>query len=213
MDSFEWNRMAGAFLAALLSLLALSILTDEFLMRPEVPQQKGYVVAGVEAEADAGEAAPAEAEPPVEVFLASADLARGEAAFKKCAACHSINEGGANGVGPNLWGIVGAPHARVAGFQYSDALAARKGEPWSWAALDAWLRSPKAAIPGNRMAFAGIGRPQERADLLVYLNSKSSRPLPIPAAPPPAAEATADAPAEAATTAPAEAAAGAGAPA
>lgn len=194
------NRIAGAVLAALLTVLALSIITGEFLMKPVTPKQKGYVVEGVVEEAAPGAAAPAEAEQPVEMFLASADPARGEAQFKKCAACHSIEQGGANGIGPNLWGIVGAPHARTAGFGYSDALKAKAGEPWNWAAMDAWLKSPKAAIPGNKMAFAGIGKPQDRADLLVYLNSRSGSPLPIPAAPATEAAAVEAAPAEAPAT-------------
>lgn len=182
MDSYDFNRAAGSLLAALIVMMGLFVLTG-YLFHPKMPAQKGYVVEGVveEAAADAAPAGPAEQ--PVEFYLASADPARGETAFKKCAACHSITPGGANGIGPNLYGIVGAKHAHAAGFAYSDALKGKSAESWTWATLDAWLKSPKAAIPGNKMAFAGISKPQERADLLVYLNAQSGNPLPIPAAP------------------------------
>lgn len=195
MDSYEFNRYAGATLAALVTLMFVFVLTG-YLFKAEQPKEKGYIVAGVE-EATTAEA-PAEAgEPPLEFFLASADAARGQAAFKKCAACHSVDKGGKNGIGPNLYGVVGASHGHSGGFAYSDAIKAKVSEPWDWASLNAWLANPKAAIPGNKMAFAGIGKPQERADILVYLNSLSDKPLPIPAAPEAAAEAPAEeAPAE-----------------
>ncbi|MCS6985885.1 MAG: cytochrome c family protein [Sphingomonadaceae bacterium] len=184
VDSYEFTRYAGATLSALVVLMATMIVTG-YLYRPEKPAKPGYVVAGVEEPAEAPQTAAADAGgQPLEVLLALADPARGQAAFKKCAACHSIEKGGRHGVGPNLWGIVGAPHAHAAGFAYSDALKAKSAEPWDWARLDAWIANPKAAIPGNKMAFAGISRPQERADLLVYLNSMSDKPLPLP--PPPA---------------------------
>lgn len=190
MDSYEFNRYAGATLAAAVSLMFVYVFSG-YLFKPAEPKERGYVVAG--AEEATTTAAPAEAaETPFEMFLASADVDRGQAAFKKCAACHSVDKGGRNGIGPNLYGVVGGAHAHAAGFAYSDAIKARASEPWDWAALNAWLKNPKAAIPGNKMAFAGIGRDQERADILVYLNSLSDKPLPLPAVP----EAVAEAPAE-----------------
>jgi cytochrome c len=181
LDSYEFNRIAGAVLSALIVMMGLFVLTG-YLFHPKMPAKQSYVVEGVVVEAEAGEAA-GPAEQPVEFYLASADPARGEATFKKCASCHSITPGGANGIGPNLYGIVGAKHAHAAGFAYSDALKGKSAEAWTWATLDAWIKSPKAALPGNKMAFAGISKPQERADLLVYLNAQSGNPLPIPAAP------------------------------
>ncbi|MFN7400410.1 MAG: c-type cytochrome, partial [Sandaracinobacter sp.] len=124
MDSYEWNKIAGWVLAAAISVLGLSILTG-YMFPVHLPKTPAYVVQGVEAEAGAGTGgAAAEAEKPIEFFLASADPAKGEAQFKKCASCHSIDKGGAAGIGPNLYGIVGAKHGHAPGFGYSDALKA-----------------------------------------------------------------------------------------
>lgn len=194
MDSYDFNRAAGSVLAALIVMMGLFVLTG-YLFHPKMPEKKSYVVEGVVEEASAEAAAAGPSEQPIEFYLASADPARGETTFKKCAACHTITPGGANGIGPNLYGIVGAKHAHAAGFAYSDALKGKSAEAWTWATLDAWVKSPKAAIPGNKMAFAGISKPQERADLLAYLNSQSANPLPLPAAPAAAPDGSADGPA------------------
>ena len=107
----------------------------------------------------------------IETLLASADLAKGEAASKKCAACHTFNQGGANGIGPNLAGVVGGPvGAHAAGFAYSDVLKG-KGGTWDDATLDAWLTNPKGFAPGTKMTFAGIADAQERANIIAYLKT------------------------------------------
>ncbi len=181
MDSFEFNKIAGWVLAAFVALLAVSIGTT-MAFKPHKPEKQSYIVEGVEAEASAS-APEAVADKPIAVYLASADPAKGEAVFKKCGACHNNDKGGANGIGPNLYGIVGNIHAHAAGFAYSDAIAAMKGKPWDWDELSKWLASPKTYAPGTKMAFAGVTKPEDRANLLVYLNSKSDKPLPLPAAP------------------------------
>ena len=208
MDSYEWNKIAGWVLAAAISVLGLSIVTG-YLFPTHGPEKPAFVVEGVEAEGEAGGGAAA-ADKPIEFYLASADAAKGEAQFKKCASCHTINKGGAAGIGPNLYGIVGAAHAHSGGFGYSDAMKAVSGKIWDWKALSEWIANPKKAIPGNKMSFAGISKPEDRANLIAFLNSKSDSPLPAPAVP--AEEA---APAADAAAAPADAAAApaAGAPA
>ena len=100
----------------------------------------------------------------------------GAAVFKKCKACHSVEKGGKNGTGPNLWGIVGATIAAHDGFAYSDAMQAKAGSPWDVDTLDAYLTKPKEAIPGNKMAFAGIADAADRHDLIAFLAMQSDTP-------------------------------------
>ena len=197
MDSFEFNKYAGWGLAAVLTLLVVNVGSSE-MFRPHKPDRPSYVIEGVVEEVAAG-AAPVAAEKPIAFYLASASAEKGEGVFKKCAACHNVEKGGAAGIGPNLYGIVGNVHDHMPGYAYSDALMALKGKPWTWDELNRWLISPKAYAPGTKMAFAGISKPEDRASLLLYLNSKDDSPEPIPAAP-------AEAPAVAAETAPAAAA-------
>lgn len=199
MDSFEFNKIAGAVLAGLVALLGISIVTDMAFM-PTKPEQQAYIIEGVEEEvAEAGPAA--EAEKPIAFYLASASADKGEAVFKKCAACHNAAAGGANGIGPNLHGILGAPKASKAGFAYSGALGDMKGQAWGWDEMNAWLKSPKAYAPGNKMSFAGLGKAEERAAVMLWLNQQSGNPLPVPAAPAEEAPAAAEeAPAEDAAT-------------
>ncbi len=118
--------------------------------------------------------------PPVAPLLATADPAAGESYAKKvCAQCHSMNEGGKAIIGPNLYGVVGGPHAHMAGFNYSDALKAKQG-PWTFDELFAWLTKPDAYAPGTRMAFPGIKNEKLRLDVIAYLRTLSHDPTPLP---------------------------------
>jgi len=171
----RFNTIAGWVLAGGIVLLGATLVTGE-MFHSERPETMGYPIAGVVEEGE-GEA---EAEQPIAALLATADAGRGEAQFKKCAACHTITPGGPAGVGPNVHGIMGQPVA-ARGFAYSDALKS-KGGTWDWETMSAWLRSPRAFAPGTKMTFAGIADPQDRADLLLYLNQQGSN-LPLPAAP------------------------------
>ncbi|OYX43946.1 MAG: hypothetical protein B7Z02_07125 [Rhodobacterales bacterium 32-67-9] len=108
-----------------------------------------------------------------ETVVAGIDLGAGEKTFKACKACHSIEQGGKNGTGPNLWGVFGRPAASVAGFKYSDALTARAGQSWDQAALDAFLENPKAAAKGTKMTFAGVKKAGDRANLIAWLATQS----------------------------------------
>ena len=184
----RFNTIAGWVLFAGIVALGSSIVAGE-VFHSERPETMGYPIEGVEQEGEEG----AEAEQPIAVYLASADPARGEQSFKKCAACHNVQQGGAHALGPNLYAIMGAPLAAKPGFAYSDALKS-KGGTWTWEAMSEWLKSPKAFAPGTKMTFAGMGDPQERADLMIWLNSHGSN-LPVP--PPPAPDAApADGPAD-----------------
>jgi cytochrome c len=118
--------------------------------------------------------------PPIAPLLATADPVAGEAYAKKvCAACHSLNEGGKAIIGPNLYGVVGGPHAYMQGFSYSDALKSKQG-PWSYDELYAWLTKPTDYAPGTRMAFPGIKNDKQRLDVIAYLRTLSHNPEPLP---------------------------------
>jgi cytochrome c len=141
------------------------------------PHKMGYEIEGV-VSSEGGAAK----EQPIEALLAKADPAKGQATFAKCTSCHTINQGGANGIGPNLYGIVGDKAAEGrGGFAFSDALKA-KGGTWSFDNLSQWLKSPKAYANGTKMTFAGLGSAEDRANLIAWLNTQGSN-LPLPAAP------------------------------
>lgn len=180
------NTIAGWALAGGIAALGLSILSGEYF-HSERPEKMGYVVEGVEEEGDAGGGAAAEQ--PIAFYLASADPAKGADVFKKCAACHNADKGGANALGPNLWGVLGEGIGQGAqGFAFSDALKS-KGGAWDWQNLSDWLKSPKAFAPGTKMTFAGLSKPEDRANIIAYLNQQSDAPKPMPAAPAAAAPA------------------------
>lgn len=173
------NMIAGWVLAGGIVALGLSIVTGEHFMA-ERPEKMGYEVTGVEAEAGAGGAA---AEKPFAFYMSAADPAKGAEVFKKCTACHNADKGGANALGPNLYGVVGEAAGQGAGgFAFSDALKS-KGGNWSFDTLNQWLTSPKAYAPGTKMTFAGLSKPEDRANVIAYLNQQSEHPQPLPAAP------------------------------
>ena len=185
------NTIAGWVLGAGIVALGASIVASE-MFHHERPEKMGYPIEGVAVKGEGG----AEAEPPIANLLAAADAAKGEQAFKKCTACHTINKGGASGTGPNLWGVMGAPIGKHApGFAYSPALSG-KGGNWDWESMSQWVKSPRDFAPGTKMTFAGLSKPDERANLLAYLNSQSDGPQPLPtpqAAPASPAKAAAEA--------------------
>ena len=113
-------------------------------------------------------------------LLAAADPTAGEKDTRKCAVCHDFEQGGAVKLGPPLWGVLGRDIASVDGFKYSDALASKEGA-WDYDKLSAFLTDPRKWAPGTRMAFAGIKKPAERADIIAYLRSLSDNPEPLPA--------------------------------
>ena len=170
------NTIAGWVLGAAIVALGATIVTGE-MFHHERPEKMGYPIEGVVLKGEGGAAA---AEVPIATLLAAADPAKGEQTFKKCTACHTINQGGPNGTGPNLWGVVGKPIGKhAAGFPYSPALAG-KGGNWDWENLNHWITSPRDFAPGTKMTFAGIGKGEERANVLAYLNTQTDSPMPLP---------------------------------
>ncbi|WP_375397525.1 c-type cytochrome [uncultured Sphingomonas sp.] len=174
------NTIAGWVLAGCGAALGLTIVGG-MIYDGEKPAKEGYPV---EAAEEGGDTAAAEV--PIATLLGAADPAKGADVFKKCAACHTVDQGGANGIGPNLYGTVGEAIAQgKAGFAFSDALKAKSGK-WDFDSLSAWLTSPRKYAPGTKMTFAGLSSAQDRANVIVYLNSQGSN---IPLPPPPAAAA------------------------
>lgn len=180
MDSFELNKLIGAFLGAIFVMFSVSLVADA-LFSTHAPEQPGYVIEA--AEDDGAGAAPQEEGPSVMALLADADASAGETAFRRCVACHTPEEGGANRIGPNLWDIVNRPIASKEGFSYSNAMRefSEGGQQvWDWEHLSGFLRSPRNYVPGTSMAFAGISNPQEEANLIAYLGTLSNDPAPLP---------------------------------
>jgi cytochrome c len=173
------NTINGWVLFAGVVALGGSIVSGE-IFHSERPEKMGFPVEG----------GGAEAEQPIAFYLASGDAAKGEAVFKKCAACHNVDPGGANALGPALFGTMGKALAGHPGFAYSDALKG-VGGTWDWDKMSAWLANPKKFAPGTKMTFAGLSNPQDRADLMLFLNSRGGT-LTVPPPPAATAEASAD---------------------
>lgn len=207
----KWNKIFGAGLATALAILGVREVSTR-LFETEPPTKMGYAVdGGASGEAAGGAAEAPEVLPDWGTVLASADVAAGEAVFKKCGSCHNNANGGANQVGPNLWAVVGRPTASHAGFAYSEAMQAHaKAAPaWTYDQLYSFLTKPAKWVPGTKMAFAGIKPAQDKINLIAYLRTQGSSGYAIPAPDPSRQPGAATAAAAAGAAAPA----GAGAPA
>lgn len=178
MDSFEMNKVAAGVLLAGIIAMVIGIIGD-VLVRPHPLAKPAYIVQNVEATPGAAPKAP-EALPPVAPLLASANAQHGGDLVKVCAACHTFQKGQPPAVGPNLYGVVAGPHAHEQGYSYSPAMEKLKGEPWSYEALNEFLAHPQQTVKGTKMTYAGIAKPQDRADVIAYLRSLSDNPPPLP---------------------------------
>ena len=159
-----FNTAAGWVLFAAGLGLGLSIVSGKYFHGddPERPEQLGYVIEGAELEGGADQMTIAEA-----LSLVSAE--DGEKVFAKCSACHNIASGGANGIGPNLYGVMGAPIGKHPGYDYSAAVASHGGQ-WGWDEMNEWLANPRGYIDGTKMGFAGLSSIEDRAAVSLYMN-------------------------------------------
>jgi cytochrome c len=201
MDSFEFNKIAGAVLGTAIFIFVIRLVA-ETVYEPEKPAKPGYVVEGVvETSTGGAPTAPVEeAMPDWGTVLASADIAAGKTVSVKCEQCHDTTSAKTIKIGPPLFGVVGRARASVAGFDYSSAMKAKGGD-WTYDEIFKFVKSPGAYIPGTKMTFAGLSKPEDRINLIAFLRTNTDgAPLAIP---PPAPAA---APAAATKAAPAEAA-------
>ncbi len=182
MNSSYMNMIAGCFLGTVFVLMSVSLISD-VIFHVENPEQAGFVIEVPEQIAgETDEEAVIVAATPIAVLLASADANAGESAFRKCSACHTVDEGGANRVGPNLWDIVNKPMAASDGFGYSNAMTDYSQDQtvvWDYEHLNGFLENPKSYMPGTAMSFAGLKKEDERANVIAYLRSLSANPAPL----------------------------------
>lgn len=176
MDGFELNKIVGALLGSVLVVMLIGFVA-ELVYHVEEPEVAGYSIEVPEEEV--AEAAEPEETVSVLDLLATADAAAGESAVRRCASCHTFEEGGADGVGPHLYGVVNRPKGAVDGFNYSDAMqeVAAEGQVWGFEELDGFIANPRGYLEGTTMGFAGVRDVEERADILAYLNTLQADPV------------------------------------
>ncbi|MES2214621.1 MAG: cytochrome c family protein [Pseudomonadota bacterium] len=182
MSGFELNKIAASILLA--SLIAMIVGTVvNILYKPNLsPEQRGYTVDthGIHVEGSTASAAP---EAPIDIaaLMKTANASAGENIIKKCLACHSVDKDGPNKVGPHLWNVIGRDKGSIADYKYSAAMMA-KGGKWEYADLFAFLKNPRAYLPGTKMSFAGLSKPEDIANVVEFLrlNAHDAPPPALP---------------------------------
>ena len=181
MDSFEINKIIAAILLTALIVIGIGKFTD-ILFHVEKPKESAYKIEGLEtAVASTSSNSETKVVEKVDIaqLLSLGDLAHGEKVFKKCSACHMIASGGKNMIGPNLWSVFGRTAGSVSDYKYSKAMVAY-AKQWNFEEMNSYLIKPQAYIKGTKMAFAGLRKEKDRASVILYLNSKSDNPKPLP---------------------------------
>jgi len=183
MNSYEFNKIAGATLTALLVTTVIGFIGSA-LVHPIKLEKPAITIEGVQTEAAPAEAAKPEELPPVTPLLAKADPAAGKATFKQCETCHTDAKGGPNRIGPNLWSVVGRKKASEPGFSYSEAMkgfGAKDGvDTWTFEEINKFISHPQQTVPGTKMTFVGLKKPEDRANVIGYLRTQSDSPVPLP---------------------------------
>jgi cytochrome c len=179
MDSFEINKIVAAVLLVALLVIGIGKLSN-IIFYVEKPEKPGYAVEVQQASTSTTAAATLEDKKvDIVALMALGDVNAGEKIFKKCAACHSINQGGANKIGPALYNVVGRKIGGVADYKYSKAFV-EYGKEWNFEELNGFLTKPSKWIKGTKMAYAGLRKEEDRASIIKYLNQNSDSPLPLP---------------------------------
>jgi cytochrome c len=181
MDSWEWNKIAGAVLGTLIFVMVIGIFSEAVYHVP-TPAKPGYVVEGVKT-ASTSEKAAAPKEEPLPDFakaIPAADVKQGEQIAQRCAQCHDWSKGGPNKIGPNLYNVLGEPRGTGRnGYDFSSAMKS-KGGTWTYAELFRFLKHPQVYIPGTKMTFAGLRSAKDRLDVIAYIRTWADTPYPLP---------------------------------
>ena len=180
MDSFEINKIVAAVLMVALVVIGIGKVSD-LIFHVEKPKVAGYAVDVEQAVATSTQSSSDVSEEKIDIaaLMSMGDLATGEKVFKKCAACHSINKGGKNNIGPALYNVVGRKVGSISDYKYSKALSEYEKE-WNFEELNGYLIKPAKWIKGTKMAFAGLRKEKDRASVIMYLNQNSDNPKPLP---------------------------------
>ena len=174
------NKIVVSIVLVVILVLGINKIAD-VIFYIEKPEKSAYQVASVTTVANTTsdeESSTNSESGNIMALFASTNAAEGAKIFKKCAACHSITEGGANKIGPALWGVLGRPAGSVPGYKYSKAMAAH-GKNWSFEEMNGFLIKPKDWIKGTKMSFAGLKKAKERAAVILYMNENTNSPLPL----------------------------------
>jgi Cytochrome c2 len=177
MDSFEINKIIAAVLVTVLLVFGIGKITD-IIFHVNEPDIKGYKVE-VKVGTTTATQANSESQVDISALLALGNVEDGKKVFKKCAACHSINAGGGNKIGPKLWNVMFRPVGAITDYKYSKALSSY-GKEWTWEEMNGFLIKPSKWIKGNKMGFAGLKKEEDRASVILYLNENSDNPKPLP---------------------------------
>ena len=179
MDSFEVNKIIAAVLLVALLVIGIGKISD-LVFFIEKPEKAGYKVELPDTENSSQSVKAAEVEEvDISALLALGTVEHGEKVFKKCSACHVVNKGGENKIGPMLYGVLGRQVAALGDYKYSKAMAAYD-KTWTFEEMNGYLRKPQSYIKGTKMAFAGLRKEKDRASVILYLNQNSDSPLPLP---------------------------------
>ena len=176
MDSFEINKIITAVLLVVLLVFGIGKISD-IIFEVKKPNIEGYKVEI--SSSDATTQTNTESQVDVAALLALGNIEHGKKIFKKCAACHSINQDGGNKIGPKLWNVMFRTIGSITDYKYSKALSGYKKE-WSWEEINGFLTKPAKWIKGNKMGFAGLKADKDRASVILYLNQNSDNPKPLP---------------------------------
>ena len=179
MDSFELNKIIAAILMVVLLVIGLGKIADG-VFHVKKPKNPGYQIE-VESQLTSATSQATEMVEKIDItaVMALGDIASGEKIFKKCAACHSINKGGKNKIGPALYNVVGRAVGGVDNYKYSKTLASYNKE-WTFEELNGFLTKPSSYLKGTKMSYAGLRKEKDRASVIKYLNQNSDSPKLLP---------------------------------